>query len=140
MAAAAISLVGMVFHGFIGGKIYISNVNDSDMEALTKSLSIVSWHVFTIFLFASASTLIYVAYNPEFAVAVYPIIGINLFGALLFVFLGLGKAQSLVKNARCCSHGHYGVACLVGNMKEVKGLDLLANLSTRNLNTYVTDE
>ncbi|MAD67087.1 hypothetical protein ACMAY4_11750 [Porticoccaceae bacterium nBUS_17] len=97
MAAAAISLVGMVFHGFIGGKIYISNVNDSDMETLTKSLSIVSWHVFTIFLFASASTLIYVAYNPEFTIAVYPIIGINLLGSLLFVFLGLGRHRALLR-------------------------------------------
>jgi hypothetical protein len=97
MAAAAISLVGMVFHGFIGGKIYISNVNDSDMETLTKSLSIVSWHVFTIFLFASASTLIYTAYNPEFTIAVYPIIGINLLGSLLFVFLGLGRHRALLR-------------------------------------------
>ena len=97
MAAAVISLAGMVFHGFIGGKIYISKVNDSDMEALTKSLSIVSWHVFTIFLFVSASTLIYIAYNPEFALAAYPVIGINLLGSLLFVFLGLGRHKALLR-------------------------------------------
>lgn len=41
MAAAFISFAGMVFHGFIGGKIYIRNANDSDMETLTKSLSII---------------------------------------------------------------------------------------------------
>ena len=97
MAAAFISLVGMVFHGFVGGKIYISKVNDSDMEALPKSLSIVSWHVFTIFLFVSASTLIYIAYNPEFALAAYPVIGINLLGSLLFVFLGLGRHKALLR-------------------------------------------
>ena len=97
MAAAFISLVGMVFHGFVGGKIYISKVNDSDMEALPKSLSIVSWHVFTIFLFVSASTLIYIAYNPEFAIAAYPVIGINLLGSLLFVFLGLGRHKALLR-------------------------------------------
>ena len=97
MAAAAISLVGMEFLGFIGGKIYISNVNDSDMEALTKSLSIVSWHVFTIFLFVSASSLIYIAYNPEFAIAAYPIIGINFLGSLLFVYLGLGRHRALLR-------------------------------------------
>ena len=55
------------------------------METLTKSLSIVSWHVFTILLFISALTLIYIAYNPEFAIAAYPIIGINLLGSLLFL-------------------------------------------------------
>ena len=97
MAAAFISLVGVVFHGFVGGKIYISKVNDSDMEVLTKSLSIVSWHVFTIFLFVSASTLIYIAYNPEFALAAYPVIGINLLGSLLFVFLGLGRHKALLR-------------------------------------------
>jgi len=97
MAAAAISLVGMVFHGFIGGKIHISNVNNSDMETLTKSLSIVSWHVFTIFLFVSASSLIYIAYNPEFAIAAYPIIGINFLGSLLFVYLGLGRHRALLR-------------------------------------------
>jgi len=36
MAGAIISLAGMVFHGFIGGKIYMKNVNESSMEALTK--------------------------------------------------------------------------------------------------------
>ena len=78
-------------------QIYISNVNDSDMEALTISLSIVSWHVFTIFLFISALTLIYIAYNPEFAIAAYPVIGINLLGSLLFIFLGLGRHRALLR-------------------------------------------
>ena len=67
------------------------------METLTKSLSIVSWHVFTILLFISALTLIYIAYNPEFAIAAYPIIGINLLGSLLFVVLGLGKHRALLR-------------------------------------------
>ncbi|MDB9939870.1 hypothetical protein OAD58_01220 [Gammaproteobacteria bacterium] len=97
MVAAFISLVGVLFHGFIGGKIYISNINDSDMEALTKSLSIVSWHVFSIFLFISASTLIYIAHNPEFAIAAYPVIGINLLGSLLFIFLGFGGHRALLR-------------------------------------------
>ncbi len=67
------------------------------METLTKSLSIVSWYVFTILLFISALTLIYIAYNPEFAIAAYPIIGINLLGSLLFVVLGLGKHRALLR-------------------------------------------
>lgn len=97
MAGAIISLAGMVFHGFTGGKIYINNVNDSGMESLTKSLSLVSWHMFTIFLFISASTLIYIAYNPKFAIAAYPVICINLLGSLLFVVLGLGKHRTLLR-------------------------------------------
>ena len=69
----------------------------SEMEPLTKSLSLVSWHVFTIFLFISALTLFYTAYNPNLAMAVYPIIGVNLLGSLLFIFLGLGNHKALLK-------------------------------------------
>ena len=97
MAGAIISLAGMVFHGFIGGKIYMKNVNKSSMEALTKSLSLVSWHVFTIFLFISGSTLIYIAYNPTFYIAAYPVIGVNLLSSLLFVMLGLGRHRFLLR-------------------------------------------
>ena len=97
MLGAIMSLVGMVFHGVVGGKIYIGNVDKSDMEPLTKSLSLVSWHIFTIFLFISAITLAYIAYRPDFAIAAYPILGVNLFGALLFIFLGIGNHRALLK-------------------------------------------
>ena len=97
MFGAIISLVGMVFHGVVGGKIYIGNVDKSDMEPLAKSLSLVSWHIYTIFLFISAITLAYIAYHPEFAIAAYPVIGVNLLGALLFVLLGIGSHSALIK-------------------------------------------
>ena len=96
MLGAVLSLAGMVFHGFIGGKIYIGNVNKSDLEPLTKSLSLISWHIFTIFLFVSAVTLSYSAYNSGFVIAVYPIIVVNLLGAVLFLLLGLGKHRILL--------------------------------------------
>jgi uncharacterized membrane protein len=94
---ATISLVGMIFHGFVGQIKYMGNINKTDMEPLTKSLSLVTWHVFTIFLFISAFTLTYIAYNPEFAIVAYPVIGVNLLGAALFIFLGLGKHRALLK-------------------------------------------
>jgi hypothetical protein len=97
ISGALISLVGMLFHGMAGQKKYMGNIYASDMEPLTKSLSLVSWHVFTIFLFISALTLSYSAYNPNLALAVYPIIGVNLLGSLLFIFLGLGNHKSLLK-------------------------------------------
>jgi len=112
------------FSRFTGGKIYTSNVNDSDMETLTKSLSIVSWHMFTIFLFINALTLIYVAYNPEFAVAAYSVVGINLLGSLLFVFLGLGKHRVLLRMPGAFLYGDHRSASWVGNMKELKSLYL----------------
>jgi hypothetical protein len=96
MLGAVLSLAGMVFHGFIGGKIYMGNVNKSDLEPLTKSLSLISWHIFTIFLFVSAVTLSYSAYNSGFVIAVYPVIVVNLLGAVLFLLLGLGKHRILL--------------------------------------------
>ena len=96
MLGAVLSLAGMVFHGFVGGKVYIGNINKSDLEPLTKSLSLVSWHIFTIFLFVSAVTLIYSAYNSSFAIAVYPVIVVNLLGAVLFLMLGVGKHRILL--------------------------------------------
>ena len=96
MLGAVLSLAGMAFHGFIGGKIYMGNVNKSDLEPLTKSLSLISWHIFTIFLFVSAVTLSYSAYNSGFVIAVYPVIVVNLLGAVLFLLLGLGKHRILL--------------------------------------------
>ena len=96
MLGAVLSLAGMVFHGFIGGKIYMGNVNKSDLEPLAKSLSLISWHIFTIFLFVSAVILSYSAYNSGFVIAVYPVIVANLLGAVLFLLLGLGKHRILL--------------------------------------------
>jgi hypothetical protein len=96
MLGAVLSFAGMVFHGFVGGKIYMGNINKSDLEPLTKSLSLISWHIFTIFLFVSAVTLIYSAYNSSFVIAVYPVIVVNLLGAVLFLMLGVGKHRILL--------------------------------------------
>ena len=74
----------------------MGNVNKSDLEPLTKSLSLISWHIFTIFLFVSAVTLSYSAYNSGFVIAVYPVIVVNLLGAVLFLLLGLGKHRILL--------------------------------------------
>ena len=97
ITGAIISFAGMLFHGIAGQIKYMGNINKADMEPLTKSLSLVSWHVFTIFLFISAFTLTYIAYNPKFAIAAYPVIGVNLLGAVLFILLGLGKHRILLK-------------------------------------------
>ncbi|MDC1130970.1 hypothetical protein OAT59_00110 [Gammaproteobacteria bacterium] len=87
IAGASISLIGMFIHGLAGHEKYMGNIYKSEIEILTKSLSLVSWHVFTIFLFVSALTLFYIAYDPSLAVAAYPIIGVNLLGSLLVIFL-----------------------------------------------------
>ena len=94
---ALLALVGALFHGIIGHIKYIGNVNSSDLPDLSKSLSLVSWHVFTIFLFISGIALIYIAYNPNFAIAAYPVIAVNFLGSLLFIFLGLSNHKALLK-------------------------------------------
>ena len=95
--AGLMSFIGMLFHGIAGHLKYIGTINNSALEPLIKSLSLVSWHVFTIFLFVGSAVLIYVAYNPATSLALYPVIVVNLLGALLFVLLGLGKHRALLK-------------------------------------------
>lgn len=97
MSGAAISLIGAIIHGLVGGRIYLGNINSSSMTDLTKSLSLVAWHVFTLFLLVSALTLAITAHRPELASAVYPIIGVNLLGCLLFLFLGSAGHAHLLK-------------------------------------------
>ena len=61
MVAAAIALVGAIFHGYVGGRLYMKNIRESQLALLTQSLSLVSWHMFTVFLLVSAITFMVVA-------------------------------------------------------------------------------
>jgi len=94
--AAFISAVGAVFHGYVGGRIYLGHINGSDLEDLTKSLSVVSWQVFTIWLAVSAGVLVCVSLDASLGLMAYPINVVNALCALLFVFLGfIGHGQLL---------------------------------------------
>ena len=97
MAAAALSLFGAFFHGVIGVRVYMDNINRTDLEPLSKSLSLVSWHVFTIFLLVGAISFLLVGFGLLSSVALYPVIVINLVGALLSIFLGLGSHKGSMK-------------------------------------------
>ena len=70
MIGAMISLLGMLFHGIVGQKKYMGIINQSELEPLTKSLSLIAWHMFTIFLFGSAFTLACVAYFPNYYIEI----------------------------------------------------------------------
>ncbi len=94
--AAILSFAGMVFHGFVGGRIYMGNINKIDMEPLTKSLSLVSWHVFTLFLAVASFTFLYIAHMPSAYLAAYPLIAVNLLVALLFIALGMSGHRQLL--------------------------------------------
>ena len=104
----------MAFHGVAGQKIYMGNINRSDLESLTKSLSLVSWHIFTIFLLVSAIVLAYVAYYPEFALATYPIIGVNALGSTLFGCLGVAGHRPLLKLPGAYLMGGTALLALLG--------------------------
>ena len=95
--ASLLSLASAAFHGYAGGNIYGGNIAASDLDPLTQSLSLVSWHIFTIFLIVSAFVLSWVAHYPLHKMAVYPTIAINVLGALLFVALGLAGHGELMQ-------------------------------------------
>jgi len=89
----ALSFVGTLLHGLMGGRIYSANIGKSDLEPLGKALSYFSWQFHSIHLFVCAVTPVYIAQDPGFAIAAYPIIGINFRGALLFLGLGLADRE-----------------------------------------------
>ena len=97
MAGGFISFLGVLIHGIFGTRMYMNNINKSGLDNLTKSLSLVSWHVFTIFLFIGTVALVIIAYNPAYGIAAYPIIIINAIGALLFICLGFCNHAALLK-------------------------------------------
>ena len=92
----------------------MGNINRSNLESLTKSLSLVSWHIFTIFLLVSAIVLAYFAYCPEFDLVTYPIIGVNALGSVLFVFLGATGHRPLLKLPGAYLMGSTALLTLLG--------------------------
>ncbi len=95
-AAGIIALAGALFHGVVGGKIYMGHIKASELLPLTQSLSLVSWQMFTVFLVVSGATLICVAVKPDLASLAYPVLVGNALGAGLFSLLGvMGHARLL---------------------------------------------
>lgn len=95
-AAGIIALAGALFHGVVGGKIYMGHIKASELLPLTQSLSLVSWQMFTVFLLVSGATLICVAMKPDLSLLAYPVLVGNALGAALFSLLGvMGHARLL---------------------------------------------
>ena len=94
--AALIALAGAVFHGVVGGKIYMGHIKASELMPLTQSLSLVSWQMFTVFLVVSGATLLCVAMKPNLALLAYSVLVGNALGAALFLLLVvIGHARLL---------------------------------------------
>ena len=96
-AAALIALTGALFHGVVGGKIYMGHIKASELMPLTQSLSLVSWQMFTVLLVVSGATLLCVAMKPNLALLAYPLLVGNALGAALFLLLGVTGHASLLK-------------------------------------------
>ena len=95
-AAALIALAGALFHGVVGGKIYMGHIKSSELMPLTQSLSLVSWQMFTVFLVVSGVTLLCVAMKPDLALLAYPVLAGSALGAALFLLLVvIGHARLL---------------------------------------------
>ena len=95
-AAGIIALAGALFHGVVGGKIYMGHIKVSELLPLIQSLSLVSWQMFTVFLVVSGATLICVAMEPDLALLAYPVLVGNALGAALFSLLAvMGHARLL---------------------------------------------
>ena len=114
ISASVISLAGALFHGLVGQEKYMGAIYESNLEPLTKSLSLVVWHIFTIFLLVSAFALLCVAYNPLLKLTAYPIIGVNLIGCLLFIILGLRGHEILLKMPGAYLMGSTATLALLG--------------------------
>jgi|TARA_B100001059_G_scaffold90555_2_gene89266 hypothetical protein len=97
MVAAAIAMVGAIFHGYVGGRLYMKNIRESQLASLTQSLSLVSWQMFTVLLLVSAITFIVVAWKPHLALMAVPLMGANALGACLFLVLSLMGHSALIK-------------------------------------------
>jgi hypothetical protein len=97
MVAAAIAMVGAIFHGYVGGRLYMKNIRESQLASLTQSLSLVSWQMFTVLLLVSAITFIVVAWKPHLALMAVPLMGANALGAWLFLVLSLMGHSALIK-------------------------------------------
>ena len=97
MVAAAIAMVGAIFHGYVGGRLYMKNIRESQLASLTQSLSLVSWQMFTVFLLMSAITFVVVAWQPHLALMAVPLIWANAAGACLFLVLSLMGHSALIK-------------------------------------------
>ena len=95
--AAVIALVGAIFHGFVGGRLYMKNIRESQLASLTQSLSLVSWQMFTVLLLVSAITFFVVARQPHLALMAVPLVWANAMGALLFLVLSLMGHSALIK-------------------------------------------
>ena len=95
-AAALIVLAGALFHGVVGGKIYVGHIKASELTPLTQSLSLVAWQMFTVFLVVSGATLLNETMKPNLSLLAYPVLVGNALGAALFSLLGvMGHARLL---------------------------------------------
>ena len=87
MTAAAICFLSVAVHGIWGRRIYLGLIADTNLPAREKSISAVSWDVFSVMLLVSGLSLVFVALNPQAIWMAYPIVAMHLMGAAVLIRL-----------------------------------------------------
>ncbi|CAI8417468.1 MAG: Uncharacterised protein [Rhodobiaceae bacterium UBA7378] len=113
MTAAAVCFLAVAAHGIWGRKIYLGLIDKTILPAREKSISAVSWDVFTIMLSVSGLSLLFVAFNRHAILMAYPIMAIHLMGACLFFFFMAKGHKELVALPGAYLMGAIGVLTLL---------------------------
>lgn len=113
LAAAAICLLSVYVHGVWGRRMYSGFISKSELPVREKSVSMVSWDVFTVMLAVSGLTLVCVALNADLVAMAYPIMLMHFGGAGIFLLLAARGYQQLLRLPGCYLMGSTGLLILL---------------------------
>ena len=119
MSGAALSLAGMVIHGYIGGRIYMANINMSDMQPLTKSLSLVALAFLHNFSFGRCSYSDLHRLPSRAQERSLPLGCRKSIGRCFIYCTRFWQTQNIVANARSLFDGWHSYTCLARDMLAV---------------------
>ncbi|MDC0131723.1 hypothetical protein OAI46_07415 [Alphaproteobacteria bacterium] len=92
LSGSVVCFFSAAVHGIWGRKIYLGLIAETNLPAREKSISAVSWDVFTVMLLTSGACLLFVAFNRQAIWMAYPIMIIHFMGAGVF-FLSIAKGN-----------------------------------------------
>jgi hypothetical protein len=94
LIAAAICFLSAGVHGIWGRGIYLGFIEQTNLPTREKTISAVTWDIFTIMLLVSGGSLGFVAFNTHAIWMAYPIMLINLMGAgVFFAMIATGRKE-----------------------------------------------
>lgn len=97
IAAALVAAAGLAVHAGYGRPRVMQALRAAEVPPRTLALCAVSWDMFSVLLAGAALTLIGVAFAPAAEAALYPVIGMCLAGAAVFMALAVGGHRDLAR-------------------------------------------